>query len=60
MVASENGKGFAARWNPLCFWYDQTDYRHMDHVDCQHPTASDDNPVIEGKPFATIKTGRKS
>jgi hypothetical protein len=45
---------------PFIPWYDQTDYRHMDHVDCQHPTALDDNPITEGKPFATFIPGRKS
>lgn len=39
---------------PFDFWDDTTDYTHIYHVACGHPTASDDGPGAEDQPFATI------
>ncbi len=41
------------------FWDDETDYKKVYHVNCNHPKASDDNPGTEDLPFATINRSAK-
>ena len=36
------------------FWDDITEYKHVYHVACEHPNASDDGQGTEDHPFATI------
>ncbi|MDQ1327035.1 MAG: hypothetical protein QG641_315, partial [Candidatus Poribacteria bacterium] len=36
------------------FWNDVTEYKHVYHVNSQHPNASDDGTGTEDQPFATI------
>lgn len=50
----KTGKALLLDGTPFTFWDDQTDYRHMNHVDYQHPTAADDTLGREDKPFANI------
>ena len=39
---------------PFAFWDDETDYARVYHVACGSPSASDENPGTEERPFATI------
>ena len=46
-VSMPDGKTFI-------FWDDRTAYKHVYHVSCDHPFASDEGPGTEDHPFATI------
>ncbi len=39
---------------PFKFWDDKTEYKHIYHVACKHPNATDEGPGTENRPFATI------